>query len=295
MNILEQIVEVKKEEVKGIKQKYSLNSFREMEFFESKPIKFSDKIKSSKNISIISEIKKASPSKGIIRKDFNHLKIAEAYFKCGTDAVSILTDEKFFKGNIFFLKDIASIKEAPLLRKDFIIDDFQVFQSKGNGADIILLISEILSKSQINELSYAAKEIGLEVLLELHSDKQLDKIDFNINKILGVNNRNLEDFSIDLNTTLNLSKLIPDDSILVAESGINKKENIDYLVKADIDAVLVGEHLMAAKNIGERFKELKNWCSRPGSLLNENQKMKTDTELSPDSSGEVRRTKTDEN
>ena len=260
MNILEQIIEVKKEEVKKLKQKYSLNSFKEMEFFEPKSLKFSERAKSNKNISIISEIKKASPSKGIIRKDFNHLKIAGEYFKCGTDAVSILTDEKFFKGNIEFLKDIASIKETPLLRKDFIIDEFQVFQSKGNGADIILLISEILSKSQINELSYVAKEAGLEVLLELHSEKQLNKIDFGINKILGVNNRNLEDFSIALDTTLNLSKLIPDDLVLVAESGIKKKEDIDYLAQANIDAILVGEHLMAAKNIEEKFTELKDWC-----------------------------------
>ena len=260
MNILEQIVEVKKEEVKKLKQKYSLNSFREMDFFESESMKFSGNVKSNQNISIISEIKKASPSKGILRQDFNHLKIAETYFKCGTDAVSILTDNKFFKGDIAFLNEIARIKEAPLLRKDFIIDEFQVFQSKGNGADIILLISEILSKSQINELSHAANETGLEVLLELHSDKQLSKIDFSINKILGVNNRNLEDFSIDLNTTLNLSKLLPDDLILVAESGIKNKVDIDYLAQANIDAILVGEHLMAAKNIDEKFKELKEWC-----------------------------------
>jgi len=260
LNILEQIVEVKKEEVKNLKQKYSLNSFKEMEYFESKSLKFSNKVKSNQNISIISEIKKASPSKGIIREDFNHLKIAETFFNCGADAISILTDEKFFKGNIGFLKEIALIKETPLLRKDFIIDEIQVFQSKANGADIILLISEILSKAQINELSHAAKEAGLEVLLELHSERQLSKIDFSINNILGVNNRNLEDFSIDLNTTLNLSKLIPDEIILVAESGIKEKEDIDYLVQADIDAILIGEHLMASKIIEEKFKELKEWC-----------------------------------
>ncbi len=264
LNILEQIVEVKKEEVKKLKQKYSINSFKEMKYFELKSLKFYQKTKNNQNISIISEIKKASPSKGIIREDFNHLKIAETYFKCGADAVSILTDENFFKGNILFLKEIASIKEAPLLRKDFIIDEFQVFQSKGNGADLILLISEILSKSQIKELSNAAEEAGLEVLLELHSEKQLDKIDFDVNNILGVNNRNLEDFSIDLNTTLKLSKLIPDDSVLVAESGINKKEDIDFLIQAGIDALLIGEHLMASKNIEKKFKELKEWCLRMG-------------------------------
>ncbi len=260
MNILDQIVEVKKEEVKKLKLKYSLNSFKEIEFFESDTIKFSDKIKGNQNISIIAEIKKASPSKGIIREDFNHLKIAETYFKCRANAVSILTDENFFKGSIEYLKEIALIKEVPLLRKDFILDEFQVFQSKGNGADIILLISEILSKAQINELTHAAKEAGLEVLLELHSEKQLDKIDFDINNILGVNNRNLEDFSIDLNTTLKLSKLFPEESILVTESGINKKQDIDYLMQANINALLIGEHLMASKNIEKNFKELKEWC-----------------------------------
>jgi indole-3-glycerol phosphate synthase len=270
LNILDQIVEVKKEEVKKLKQKYSLNSFKEMEYFESMPISFSKKTKDNPNISIIAEIKKASPSKGIIREDFNHLKIAETYFKCGTGAVSILTDEKFFQGSINYLKEISSFKEAPLLRKDFIIDEFQVFQSKGNGADIILLISEILSKTQINELTHAAKEIGLEVLLELHSEKQLDKIDFAVNNIIGINNRNLEDFSVDLNNTLDMSKLIPDETILVAESGISKKENIDYLTKANINAVLIGEHLMAAKNIEEKFKELKEWC-----LISENSNAKS--------------------
>jgi indole-3-glycerol phosphate synthase len=261
LNILDQIVEVKKEEVKKLKRKYSLNSFKEMMFFESDTFKFSNKVKANQNISIIAEIKKASPSKGIICEDFNHLKIAETYFACGTDAVSVLTDEKFFKGNINYLKEIASIKGTPLLRKDFIIDEFQVFQSKGNGADIILLISELLSKSQINELTLAAKETGLEVLLELHSEKQLDKIDFEVNNILGINNRNLEDFSIDLHTTLKLSKLIPDESILVAESGINKKEDIDYLTKANINAVLIGELLMSSKNIKQKFDELQKWCT----------------------------------
>ncbi len=260
MNILDQIVEVKKEEVKKLKQKYSLNSFKEMEYFELESLSFYEKVSQNQNISIIAEIKKASPSKGIIREDFNHLKIAETYFKYGADAVSILTDENFFKGSIDYLKEIALIKEVPLLRKDFIIDEYQVFQSRGAGADIILLICEILSKAQINELTNAANEIGLEVLLEIHSRKQLEKIDFSITPVLGVNNRNLDDFSVDLNTTLNLSSLIPQETILVSESGISKKDDIEFLTKANIDAILVGEHLMASKNIEDKLKELKEWC-----------------------------------
>lgn len=268
MNILNQIIEVKKEEVKKLKQRYSLNSFREMELFESKQLVFSDYIKRNKNISIVAEIKKASPSKGIIKEDFNHLKIAETYFRHEVDAVSILTDEKFFKGSITYLKDIALIKEKPLLRKDFIIDEYQVIESKANGADIILLIAEVLSKSQIDELTHAAKEINLEILLELHSADQLQKINFDTNNIVGINNRNLEDFSVDLGTTLNISKLIPDNAILVSESGINKKDDIVTLSEASIDAVLVGELLMSSKETGSKLRELKEWCSTEGIRVN---------------------------
>lgn len=260
MNILDQIVEYKKEEISKLKKKFSLNSFKEMEFFGSETSSFSEKVKKNNHISIIAEIKKASPSKGIIKENFNHLKIAEEYFDEGADAISILTDEKFFKGNINFLKEIASFKTAPLLRKDFIIEELQVFESKANGADLILLICEILSKSQINELTNAAKENGMEVLLEMHSEDQIKKIDFNLNKIIGINNRNLEDFSVDLNTTLNLSKLIPEENILVAESGIKTKDDISFLSKAKINAILIGEHLMVSKNLKEEFGKLREWC-----------------------------------
>ena len=208
MNILEEIIEYKKDEVKKLKKKYSLLSFEEMEFFEKPALKLKNFIPSD-SLGIIAEIKKASPSKGIIRGEFNHLKIAETYFRENVSAISVLTDENFFKGNINFLKDIAVIKQRPLLRKDFIIDEHQVYESKGAGADIILLISEILSKQQIQEFTCAAKELGMDVLLELHSKEQLSKIDFELNTIIGINNRNLEDFSVNLETTKQISSEIP--------------------------------------------------------------------------------------
>ncbi len=157
MNILDEIIAVKKREISELKKKYSLNSFREMEFYSSKSLRFSNRIKRNDHLSIIAEIKKASPSKGIIREDFNHRKIANIYFEEGVDAVSVLTDKNFFKGKITFLSDIAKEKQAPLLRKDFIIDEYQVFESKANGADMILLICEALSKNQINELTSCFK------------------------------------------------------------------------------------------------------------------------------------------
>jgi indole-3-glycerol phosphate synthase len=262
MNILNEIAEYKKEEVLKIKRRYSLNSFMDMQFFESKSLSLSEAMIKNKNISIIAEIKKASPSKGIIKKDFNHLKIAELYFNEEVQAVSVLTDKNYFQGDLNFLKEIACIKQAPLLRKDFIIDEYQVFESKANGADVILLISEILSGSQIEELSSAAAEIGLEVLLELHSENQLSKINSSLNRIIGINNRNLEDFTVNLDTTLMLSEKLPGQVLIVSESGIGKKEDLDLLKKYRVNAVLVGEHLMVSENIKESLKQLKEWCER---------------------------------
>ncbi len=259
MNILEEIIEYKKEEVKKLKQKYSLNSFKEVEFFERYSLRLRSFLPEN-SLGIIAEIKKASPSKGIIKEEFDHLKIADTYFSEDVMAVSILTDENFFKGNINYLKEIAVIKHCPLLRKDFIIDEYQVFESKAFGADIILLISEVLSKNQIGELSYAANELGMDVLLELHSKEQLPKINFELNDIIGINNRNLEDFSVILETTKQIAAEIPDEVLIISESGISKKEDIDFLKATKAKAVLVGEHLMASKNIKESLKQLKEWC-----------------------------------
>ena len=178
MNKLQKIIEIKKEEVKKLRSDFSLSRFSDLEFFYKKCIDFRSALVRNNMLGLIAEIKKASPSKGVIRGDFNHIKIAEEYFKAGVDAISILTDKKFFQGNISFLNDIAKFKEAPLLRKDFVIDEYQVFEAKANGADAILLISETLSKMQINELTHAALEIGLAVLLEVHSKVQLVKIDY---------------------------------------------------------------------------------------------------------------------
>jgi len=260
MNILEEIIDCKKEEVKKLRQKYSLGSFKEMEFFERYGLRLKSFLPEN-SLGIIAEIKKASPSKGIIREDFNYLKIADIYFSEDVSAVSVLTDEDFFKGNINYLKEIAQIKHCPLLRKDFIIDEYQVFESKAFGADIILLISEILSANQIEELSNAANELGMDVLLELHSKEQLSKINFELNSIIGVNNRNLEDFSVSLETTRQIAEEIPNGVLIVSESGISKKADIDFLKTTTAKAILVGEHLMASKNIKDSLKQLEEWCA----------------------------------
>jgi len=260
LNILDKIIETKKIEVKALRKKYSRSDFEKSPNFQKISFSIINGINSDKNISIIAEIKKASPSKGILRKDFNHLEIARSYFENEVNGISVLTDKKYFQGKIKYLKDIAEIKSRPLLRKDFIIDEFQILEAKANGADVILLIAEALTKNQIRNLTLYAKQVGLEVLLELHSEKQLDKIDFGLNNLIGINNRNLENFNTTVETTETLSTLIPDKITLVSESGINTNDDIQRLKNAGVDAVLVGEFFMKTSNIDENIKELKGWC-----------------------------------
>lgn len=260
-NILNNIMEVKKEEISKLHKGYSYSRFADSEYFEMSRISLIEALKKENQISIIAEIKKASPSKGIIREDFNHLKIAETYIENEVDAISILTDKQFFKGSIQYLNDVAKIKTIPLLRKDFILDEFQVLEAKSNGADAILLIAEILSANQIKELTHSAVEADLEVLLELHSTDQISKINFEQNKIIGINNRDLSNFNVSLNSTIEIKKMIPEENLIVSESGINGKNEIDLLKKEKVDAVLIGEHFMREENISDAVKKMKELCN----------------------------------
>jgi indole-3-glycerol phosphate synthase len=262
MNFLNEILEVKKEEVKKLKQFRSLNSFTEEEFFYSTVLEFKSALKNDSYISIIAEIKKASPSKGILIEDFNHMKIAEAYIENEVNAISILTDKNFFQGNINYIKEIAGFKTIPLLRKDFIIDVYQIFEAKAYGADAILLIAEALSSSQINDLTGAAKECKLDVLLELHSEDQIEKINFSVNDLIGINNRNLETFAVDLKTTSKIRTRIPANVILVSESGINTEVDLELLKSSEINAVLVGEHFMKAADLKYSISTFKQYCKK---------------------------------
>lgn len=261
IDILSKIVEVKKEEVKLLKRDFTISRFSDFEYYTQKRLDFEKALATPEAISIIAEVKKASPSKGIIREDFNHLNIADIYMNNGANAISVLTDKQFFQGNISYLNDIAKYKSLPLLRKDFIINEYQVFEAKANGADAILLISEILSTSQVEELTKAALELGMNVLLELHSKEHLSKIDLSLNKIIGINNRDLTNFTTDLNTTKIISELISEDVIVVSESGINNKNNVDFLKETKTNAILVGEHFMRADNIGDSLKQMKEFCN----------------------------------
>ena len=262
MNILDEILKVKKEEVKNLRKEYSLSRFQDSEHFEKPKLNLTEMLNNNFNISIIAEIKKASPSKGILKEDFNHLEIAEQYMENEVDAISILTDKNFFQGSIKFLNDIAKIKTVPLLRKDFIIDEYQVYEAKSSGADAILLIAEALSANQISELTHAAYETDMDVLLELHSGDQIKKMNFELNKLIGINNRDLNDFSVSLDTTLVISENLPEDITLVSESGIQGEKELDILKDSRTNAVLVGEHFMKAENISDEIKKFKEGCIR---------------------------------
>jgi indole-3-glycerol phosphate synthase len=262
LTILDEILSVKKEEVSKLHSDYSPSRFKDSEYFDKGRLSLFDALSKDKNISVIAEIKKASPSKGVILEDFNHKKIADTYINTGVDAISILTDENFFQGDILYLREIAGFKACPLLRKDFIIDVYQVYEAKSNGADVILLIAEALSKNQISELTHAAIESDLEVLLELHSESQLNKIDLRLNKIIGINNRDLATFAVDLNTTSEISEKLPEDTIIVSESGIKSEADLERLKGLPVNAILVGEHLMSSDNIEYSLKQLKEWCIR---------------------------------
>ncbi len=267
-NFLDKILTQKKDEVNFIKKQFAKSDFENYKHFKSQTLSFPNSINRNNKISIIAEIKRASPSRGIIRENFNPAEIAQTYFDSGIDAVSVLTDEKFFQGSIQYLLEISNIKNKPLLRKDFIIDEIQIYQAKAFGADAILLISEILDKNQIKEFSLCANEIGLDVLLELHSENQIGKIDFDINKIIGVNNRNLEDFSVDLNSVYKISQILnvknhdnsQDEILLVAESGIKIKDDIDKLKQLNVNAILVGETFMRDENISKIVQQFIEWC-----------------------------------
>lgn len=206
---------------------------------------------------IIAEVKKASPSKGIIREDFDPLFIAQEYEKGGADAISVLTEPHYFKGNLEYLTGIRRYVATPLLRKDFIVDEYQILEALVYGADFILLIAKALSKKELKSLLEYTWRLGMDALVEIHDKEDLTKAIFAGANIIGVNHRNLDTFEMDMSLTEKLMPLIPNGKIIVAESGLNDKETIVHLSKVGADAFLIGEHFMRKENISESLQELK--------------------------------------
>ena len=206
---------------------------------------------------IIAEVKKASPSKGIIREDFDPVQIAQAYEKGGASALPILTEPHFFQGDKEYLGAVRRYTSIPLLRKDFIIDKYQLVEALAYGADFVLLIAKALSRKELKELLQYAHHLGLEVLVEIHDKTDLIKAIFAGANIIGINHRNLETFEMDMSLTQKLVPLIPNNKIIVAESGITTHEIVMELSKIGADAFLVGEHFMRQNDITKAVQDLK--------------------------------------
>ncbi len=208
------------------------------------------------DVRLIAEIKKASPSKGVIRKDFDPLSIASVYEEKGVNAVSVLTEEDFFQGRLSFVREVKGVTSRPVLRKDFIFDEYQIYESRVHGADAILLIAAVLERDQAKEYLHLASELGLHVLFEIHDEEDLEKALLVDPRIIGINNRNLKTLAIDLSTTLRLKKDIPGEKTLVSESGIKDRGDVAKLRDAGVDAMLIGTSLMEAEEKGRAIDAL---------------------------------------
>tara|TARA_B000000477_G_C6047394_1_gene208643 strand:+ start:75 stop:830 length:756 start_codon:yes stop_codon:yes gene_type:complete len=244
MNILQKIITNTKSKIEVRKAGYPLKKMKvDIESFDLTKTSFKSSIV-NKDQAIIAEIKKASPSAGIISEDFNPISKAKEYEVFGASALSVLTEEDFFLGSIQYLKDIKKNTSLPILRKDFIVDPYQIYESKLIGADCILLIASTLSDIELREFSDLADNLELDYLIEVHDEKELSRAESFSNAIIGVNNRNLKTFEVDIQNSIKLRNLLTKENIFVAESGIKSQADIDILIANNIHIFLIGESLM---------------------------------------------------
>jgi len=259
MNILDTIVEQKQREVALLPARLiAAGDLRDalLEHGERRDFMAALKNPRSGDIGLIAEVKKASPSMGVICKNFDPVRIAREYEAAGASCLSVLTDEKFFQGSLDYLRQIRAAVKLPLLRKDFIIDERQILEAIEWGADAILLIVAILTDAQLAKFHSLAVEAGLAVLVEVHDEEELERAQKISPALIGVNNRNLKTFQVDLATTENLAKKIGTGKILVAESGIHSRADVKRLKKCGAGAILVGESLVKQGDIGAKVREL---------------------------------------
>ena len=250
-DILKQITDYKKSEVLKLKKKQSIKDFEKEIINIENPRKFSDTLISASNdkFGLIAEVKKGSPSKGIIRKDFNPEKIAIDYEKAGAACLSVLTDQNFFHGKSEYLEKIKKIVDLPILRKDFIIDEFQIFESRFIGADCILLIVACLNDIELNDFYNISKSLEMDALIEVHNEDELQRA-LKLNpKMIGINNRNLKNMTVTLDTSIKLVKKIPKNILVVSESGFKNHSDLKLMEQYGIKSFLIGETFMKSKNI----------------------------------------------
>lgn len=257
--MLDKIVAKTKERLVESKRNRSLDQIKEevskLDANDDFPFK---KALKDPEIAIIAEVKKASPSKGLIAEDFDYIKIAKDYEQSGASAISVLTEPYFFKGSNDYLKEIAENVRLPILRKDFTIDEYMIYEAKSLGASAILLIVSILDDVQLKEYLDLAHELGLSAIVETHDAKEIRTAMDAGAEIIGVNNRNLADFTVDINNSVNLRRLVSDDILFISESGIKTVEDVRRLKENNVDAVLIGETLMRSDDKKAMIAELKN-------------------------------------
>lgn len=254
MNILDTIIERKKQEISEAKSKISVQQLKDYEFFERKTFSLKETLKSKSGI--IAEFKRKSPSKGIINDKVSPLEVASDYEKHGASAVSILTDNDFFGGSFNDILSVRNHINVPILRKDFMIDEYQFYEAKSIGADVILLIAACLSLNQVLEFTELANSLNLEVLLEIHSEEELKHINPTID-FVGINNRNLKDFKVNLQHSVELKNQLPKDILSIAESGIYNENDFLFLKEKGFDGFLMGEYFMRGNKFSDFVSNVK--------------------------------------
>ena len=257
MTILDEIAEVAKKRVATAKENKPLEEVEKLALSLPKGNFEFEKALSGEGISFICECKKASPSKGIIAEDFPYLDIAKDYERAGADCISVLTEPKWFLGSDDYLKEIAATVSIPCIRKDFVVDEYMIYEAKALGAKCVLLICAILTDAQLKEYISICDELGISALVEAHDEKEIQMALSAGARMIGVNNRNLKDFTVDTDNSKRLRALIPSDVLFVSESGVKDRSDVEALIEIGADAVLVGETLMRASDRKEKLSELK--------------------------------------
>ncbi len=253
--MIDRIVADKRKEVEQRKKSVSLSALKERIARQKAPLDFAGALR-GKGIRLIAEVKRASPSRGILCPTFDPVELARSYARGGAAAISVLTETNYFQGSPDHLAAIREAVRLPLLRKDFIFDPYQVYESRAYGADALLLIVAILSQAQLNELLSLSRRLGLNCLVEVHNEGELDRALLSGAEIIGINNRDLNTFSVDINTTKRLQPMIPGEKVVVSESGISTRDDVKRLAECGVNAVLIGEALVTANDVPAKIKEL---------------------------------------
>jgi len=248
MSVLQRIVEMRRKKVEVAMANVPLYSLVEMAKLTPPAMPFADAIKRRNGIRLIAELKRSSPSAGIIREDFDPARLLSIYEASPASAISVLTEEDFFGGHVEHIKLAKALTTKPILRKDFIVHEYQIVEARAYGADAVLLIVSILSKSELTNLLTLTYEQGMDALVEVHDEDEIEVALSSGAKIIGINNRNLKTMHVDISVTLRLRPLIPDGIVVVSESGIKSRDDVRMLDDVGVDAILVGEVLMRSKD-----------------------------------------------